>query len=541
MKKITLQFNTLDVENKGYSEAGASYVRRALKEMYPNSGSAASDINDNNYTLRQRSRMLYMGAPIATSAIKTSRTNVIGKGLRLKSTVNREVLGMSKEAADAWQKQTELEFSLWASKKNACDATGLNDFYEMQQLCLMSWLLSGDVFALIKRYNTTKMLPYGLRIHIVEADRVRTPNDASVNFISGRTTGKTKDRNPIYDGVEVDANGMIKAYHVANTYPYELSESLKTEFVRVEAYGNKTGLPNILHIMESERPDQYRGVPYLAQVIEPLLQIRRYTGAEITAAIVQSFFAAFITTNSQDPDMAPVNEAVGDGQYEISRDPNDYEMGPGTIGFLGDGEDIKLLASSHPNNNFDAFMKNMSEQVGSALEIPSDLLMKSFNASYSASRAALLEAWKAFKMRRTWMINDFCQPIYEIWMTEAVARGRISAPGFLTDPIIRQAYLQSEWIGPSQGQLDPTKELQAAVQAIDNGLSTREQEAIRLNGSEFSANVDKLTLENELLKAANGGNMAENQPKNIENEGENEGETEEIDGESEEETAENGQ
>jgi capsid protein len=91
-------------------------------------------------------------------------------------------------------------------------------------------------------------------------------------------------------------------------------------------------------------------------------------------------------------------------------------------------------------------------------------------------------------------------------MTEAVARGRIIAPGFLTDPLIRQAYLQSEWIGPSQGQLDPTKEVQAAQMAVENGFSTREAEAIRLNGSEYASNVDKLKSENKRLREANGGN-----------------------------------
>lgn len=50
--------------------------------------------------------------------------------------------------------------------------------------------------------------------------------------------------------------------------------------------------------MDAERPEQYRGVPYLAQAIEPLLQMRRYTEAEITAAMVQSFFTAFITTET---------------------------------------------------------------------------------------------------------------------------------------------------------------------------------------------------------------------------------------------------
>ena len=73
--------------NKGYSEAGASYTRKALIGMKPNSGSPAEDINENLLTLRQRSRMLYMGAPLATSAIRTNRTNVVGNGLQLKSTI----------------------------------------------------------------------------------------------------------------------------------------------------------------------------------------------------------------------------------------------------------------------------------------------------------------------------------------------------------------------------------------------------------------------------------------------------------------------
>ena len=204
----------------------------------------------------------------------------------------------------------------------------------------------------------------------------------------------------------------------------------------------------------------------------------------------------------------PFNEVGGDGVQEISRDPNEYEIGAGTINILEPGEDVKMATATHPNGGFDVFMRAMCEQVGAALEIPADLLLMSFNSSYSASRAALLEAWKGFRMRREWLTDDFCRPVYELWLTEAVARGRISAPGFLTDPIIRQAYLASEWIGPSQGQLDPTKEVAAAVTAIENGLSTREAESIRLNGSEYAANADKLAVENELLRRANGADQA---------------------------------
>lgn len=489
--------------NSGYSEGGASYKKNALKGMKPNSGAPWQDIDDNNFTLRQRSRMLYMASAIAASAVKTNRTNVVGNGLRLKSTINRQVLGMTQGQAEAWQKKTEAEFELWAGRKNACDATGMNDFYGLQQLALTSWLSSGDVFGVTKWYERTPLTPYSLRVHMIEADRVRTPIAEASNVLLN-TRGRTKTGNDIFDGVEVDGNGMVVAYHIANTHPFESIITNNTQFVRVEAYGKETGLPNVFHIMESERPDQYRGVPYLAQVIEPVLQMNRYTNAEIMAAVVQSFQTAFVLTES-DPSEMPFNEAIPP-EDQIDNEPTNYEMGPGTINVMQPGEDIKFNQPTHPNSGFDVFIKAMCTQVGAALEIPRDLLLKEFNASYSASRAALLEAWKAFRMRRVWLTNDFCRPIYEVWLTEAVALGRIQAPGFFTDPLIHQAYLQSEWIGPSQGAIDITKEVQGAVLAIENGLSTHEVESIKLNGSTFSSNIDTLNKENELLRQTKGRN-----------------------------------
>lgn len=440
-----------------------------------------------------------MAAPIATSAIKTNRTNVVGVGLQLKSRINRATLGMNQEQTDAWQVKAEQEFSLWANRKAACDATGINDFYAMQQLALASWLVSGDVFAVIKQYQPTSLMPYSLRIHLVEADRIATPTDTGMITPMLSTTGKAANSNTIYDGVEVNQNGMIEAYHIRSTYPLELGTA-STQWTRVQAYGEHTGLPNILQVMESERPDQYRGVSYLAQVIEPLLQLRRYTESELTAAIVESFFTAFVKTEASVNDM-PYNE-TGSSLSEVSGGPNDYEMGPGQINIMKPGEDVTFADPKRPSSGFDAFMRAICEQVGAALEVPADLLLKSFNSSYSASRAALLEAWKSFKMRREWFVSDFCAPIYEIWMAEAVARGRLVAPGFFSDPSIRAAYLGADWIGPSQGQLDPVKEITAEILAVGEGFSTRSQSTIRLNGGQWDANVDQLARENEKLAQA---------------------------------------
>ena len=508
--------NALRPINSGYSEAGASSTKRNLKGFRPQSAGAAEDIDFSNMTLRQRARALYMSAPIATSAIKTNRTNVVGCGLKLRARIDRKFLGLTAEEADRWEATAEREFALWANSKKNCDALGVNDFNGLQQLALISWLMSGDVFAVVKRGKRTPMQPYTLRLHLVEADRVATPG-----ALYGSTTGKAENGNVIFDGVEVDGEGAVVAYHFRSTYPNAAFSSVETKWTRVPAYGGRLGLPNVLHIMETERPEQYRGVTYLAQVIEPLLQLRRYTEGEITAAIVESFFTAFVTT-TENPNENPYNEVGGEDGEAVPKSQNEYEMGPGTINYMAPGESIVFGDPKRPASGFPAFMRAISEQVGAALEVPADLLLKAFDSSYSASRAALLEAWKAFKMRREWLADDFCRPAYELWLTEAVALGRISAPGFLTDPAIRAAYLRTEWIGPSQGQLDPTKEIAAEQMAVAEGFSTREQSTIRLNGGQWDANVDQLTRENAKLAAAkaalSGGEEAQNVTFNYEGE-----------------------
>lgn len=381
-------------------------------------------------------------------------------------------------------------------------------------------------FSPLAAWKHEHILAYTLRLHIVEADRACTPSEYGGGVtIGGFVEGKIPEGKPgaghkVYDGVEVDGNGRVVAYHISNTYPHQIT-SEPQKWQRVEAYGAKTGLPNILHIMDSERPDQYRGVPYLAQVIEPLLQLRRYTESELMAALVQSFFTAWIETET-DPSDTPFNE-VGAGDIagvpaevnadggpmanNISDDDNEYEMGPGTVTHLAPGEKVNFGNPNIPTAGFETFVKTLCKLVGAALELPYDVLIKEFNSSYSASRGALLEAWEAFKMRRKWFVDDFCQPVYEMFLAEAVALGRINAPGFFTDPLVREAWCGARWIGPVQGSLDPKKEAEAALMLIDNAIKTHEQVSREMSGGDWEENVEQLQRENELLTQAGGNKV----------------------------------
>ena len=114
----------------------------------------------------------------------------------------------------------------------------------------------------------------------------------------------------------------------------------------------------------------------------------------------------------------------------------------------------------------------------------------------------MLDAWKFFLGRRAWLVRSFCQPVYETWLTEAVALGRIAAPGFFTDPLIRKAWLGSEWVGPSRGQIDELKEIKAARERIAAGVSTISEVTAEMTGGDWERKHAQRVKETTLRQAA---------------------------------------
>lgn len=487
-----------EVTNTGYSHGAASRRRSWAKKYHSSSSSPKRDIEENRKIMRERSRDLAMNSPLGAAAIGSTRTNCIGAGLIPKPKIDYEFLEITKENAHKLQKKINKEFALWA-ESTLCDNNDQNNFYELQQIAFGDWLKNGEEFCLIKYEDETPFMPYQLRLKLVEADRICTPDSLDGDYFG--EDKKLSDGNKIVNGIEITKSGKVVAYHICSKFPSDY-DSETNKWKRIVKRGKKTGNPNILHIFNAERAEQYRGVPFLAPVIETIKQLTRYTEAEIMAAVVNAMFVIFITTENGDEvgGFGGVDEKVADQEEEKD---DEVLLGSGTVNELKNGESVNAIESSHPSGNFDAFATAMATQIGAALEIAPEILLKKFTKNFSASKGALNETWKSYRMRRTWFVNDFCQEIYQLWFAEAVSKGRIEAPGFFNDPLVRKAYTNCTWNGPAQGQLDPGKEVDAAIKRVKNGFSTHEDECTSLNGSDFEDNVRTLENENELLLKAN--------------------------------------
>ena len=463
----------------GYSEGGASVVKKTLKSWLPRHGSSLTDIDYNLRTLRARAADLAINSPLGAAAIGALTSGVIGDGLKVFPRIRRDVLNLTAEEARSWSRRVKQEFELWSGQ---CDYLRRNTFAEIQSIAFEAQLVDGDSFILFKREEPTAREPYSLRLQVIEAGRVATP--------PGGTVEGTHEGNRIINGIEVDAQGRLAAIWVSNRLWDEASlTEPQLTWQRVEWFGAASGYKNVLHLCKDARPGQYRGVPVLAPAVESLKQVSRYADAELTGSIIRSLFSIFFTQQTT----LDINQTLGE-----ELDVSDFKLGSPSVMALPAGVDVKAIGNQNAQSTFEAFTTAFVKQVAASIGLPFEVLMKHFQSSYSASRAALQEAASTYRQRKAAFVADVCKPVYEQFLMEAVSTGRISAPGFY-EPLKRAAWLSADWFSEGSHFVDPVKEAQASVIRLNNGLTTYRKELAELNGLDFDDVLETLKEERAIL------------------------------------------
>ena len=444
------------------SYRSASAGNRNTAGWVTSAGSADTDTLGDLQTLRQQSRDLIRNEALPAGIIAANVTAVVGTGIVPQSRVDYEALGITEEEADTWQRRAERVFAHLAGKPH-WDAERRQNFWQQQGTVQRGMKESGDAFA-VRRYIERPGKMLGLSVQLVEADRVSTPTDA------------TYSEREIRAGCEMDGNGAPVAWHFSQTHPGERFLSRRTmieaqKWTRIDAF-DKNGNPLVLPVIPRLRPGQTRGVPYLSPVVEMFKQLTRYTEAEISAAVISGMLAVMVTSTAPvSPLGAGIPGMVG-GKPATPGGAKINRLQSGMILDLAPGEDVKVVDSTRPNPAFDPFVMSVLRQIGAGLELPFEVLVKHFQSSYSAARAAIMDAWRFFMKERDFLVQSFCQPCWEWAITEAVAKGMLPAPGFFDDPLVRDAWLGCEWVGQGVPQIDPLKEANAAKAWNELGIWT---------------------------------------------------------------------
>jgi lambda family phage portal protein len=99
--------------------------------------------------------------------------------------------------------------------------------------------------------------------------------------------------------------------------------------------------------------------------------------------------------------------------------------------------------------------------------------------NYSSLRARLVEFRRRVEQLQHGVVaHQLCRPVWTRWMETAVLAGALDLPGFAAAPARWRAV---QWIPPRWDWVDPLKDIQAQVLAIDAGLLSR-RKAVEATG-----------------------------------------------------------
>lgn len=470
---------------------GASRSMRSMFGFLPKSKSQDDTASLGRELLLSRSRYLVRNNAMAFGSIDSNCVNIVGTGLGLKSRIDRKYLGLTNEAANEIESRMEREFSLFADSPN-CDVARTLNFYELTNQMLWQSFEAGEIFTLLPYFFRNGDV-YGTKIQLIESERVCNEDNKN-------------DTDRLVQGIEKDEYGAPVKYHICSRYPGG-RVSKAAEWSKIDAY-RKNGLRNVLHHFIQRRPGQSRGIPYHTPIIELLYNIGNLRKAELDAYVVQSLFAVLIETEGARGlgKMAP-------GETGARGSDEDIKLAPGAVIDLKPGEKAVMTTPGRPGPNFDSFLTSLYQECGVGSSLPLQVFIKKYDTSFTSARAAFGDAWKFWSTRRGWVADSFCNPVYSTVIHEAVARGRLALPGFLSDPLARRAYLGAEWVGPAQGQINPVHEMTAAKIAVAEGWKTDEQVTEEIFGGDFDDNMEQRKREIEAKTTA--GILGENRKINL--------------------------
>jgi lambda family phage portal protein len=467
------------------SYAGASQRRKQLSNWQPVRAAADADLLPDYDMLVARSRDLDRNNGVAAGAFQTLQDNTVGVGLRLACWPDYRALGRDAAWAEEWSKITESLWRTW-SESCACDAAGRQTFASMTQLMFRSTLQNGESLALplwLERNET----PFRTCLQLVETDRLSNP-------------GNMLPTVQMRGGVETDEYGRPLAYYVRKMSTwigmlYPAYGAIAAEWERIPAE-TSWGRKRVIHCMAQERVDQTRGKPLLAPVIEQFRMLDSYQRTELQSSIVNSLVAGVIETPL---DPAGIAEMMGGDANKYLATKGDYriQLEGGTFIPLYPGDKMTPFTPARPAPQFSNFVEAVLRQIGTAMGMPYELVQKDFSkTNYSSARAALLEAWRFFINRRTWLATYWAGPVYRLWLEEAVNAGMIEAPDFYTNMAL---YARAKWIGPGRGWIDPVKEAEAAQIRMASMISTLEMECAE-QGLDWNDVLEQRALEIARMK-----------------------------------------
>jgi len=382
--------------------------------------------------------------------VEVSSGAVVGKGLRMAARPDVDALGWEQEFSTKWARKAESRFRAWAEKPVLCDASAELTFGQMQQAAYASYLAFGEVFAL---------LPLIAREIGRSATKVKLLPPSRLVNVTDELTG-------VIQGVKVDEWGAHLAYRMRR-------KDRLTGWKEVDIQARDAdGRPNVLLIKDPALATT-RGISPLATVLKVVRQVDQYADATLTAALIQTIFAAtvksnisgqaafdgLITQGDNGPNIGLYASQKGEWYDGANIDLTQH----GRIAHMFPGDELEFTEAKTPGQQYDHFMGWLLREIARGAGVTYESATGDYRgATYSSVRMAGAVEWQTVLRRRSNIVVPFCDVIYEWWLDEEIRTGRLEYPGgYGKFAEQRDFAAQAAWTGPARPQADDFKTARA--------------------------------------------------------------------------------
>lgn len=388
-------------------------------------------------------------------------------------------LGYSETEITAWVKLVKARWKRWAWNPRECDLRGKFTVPQMIDIGLRWDMAFGEVTGTLTYMPRLQRRRYGI-----------TTGTKVCMVPPNRLVQDTNEIEGLFQGVYHDENGRPVSY---------LFQERSTGFWEKQPWPalDLRGRPVVMHIFDPVDATDVRGISRLAPAFRKHIQHEMLDDATLQTAILQTVFAATLTSDRPSADAFEALEALKDvsakdgqglvsefmgmlaAQIDAAKKSGIDMSGDPQVSHLAPGEKFELHGARTPGAEYQPFSNALSREMARAIGITyGGLTMDHEGATYSSVRMENSSIWPVVVRRRERIAGPQAQMIAEAWLDEEIGEGRIpfkgGYPAFAAN---REAVTWAQWQGPAKPTADDGKSAEAATERMLNGTSSVEIEA----------------------------------------------------------------
>lgn len=194
------------------AEDGSAYKAAShgidMRSWNPSRGSADTDLLPEKDTIDSRARDLTRNEPVAKSGVNGQLEMVVATGATLHPIPDYKALGISKQEADQWSRDTQSKFHAFADSVDI-DAARQGNLADLTRLFYRTKITVGEGAALPLYLPDRPGVNYALAIQMIDPDRISNPWHGM-------------DTADLRKGIRIDEWGGPLGYHIQKTHPADM-------------------------------------------------------------------------------------------------------------------------------------------------------------------------------------------------------------------------------------------------------------------------------------------------------------------------------